>query len=114
MSVDTNTNKDLYKLELPKIKEKYTSKKILEDKSNCENTIKRFYNEDEEKVRNLNFFDPYVFTMENKDIVRSTSYGLFNINSSKSKLQNRKNRKSQVNIGSSSVNINQKANEGNK
>lgn len=93
MSVDT---KDLLKLELPDIREKFTSKKILEDKTNCVNTIKRFYNEDEEKVKNLNFFDPYVFTMENKDIIRSTSYGLFLINNSNSKIKTKKNHKSQI------------------
>jgi len=88
MSVEA---KVLFKLELPKIKEKFTSKKILEDKSNCVNTIKRFYNEDEEKVKNLNFFDPFLFTMENKDIIRSTSYGLFNINNSNSRVKTKKN-----------------------
>lgn len=108
MSVDT---KDIFKLELPEIKERFLSKKILEDKTNCANTIKRYYNEDEEKVKNLNFFDPYVFTMENKDIIRSTSYGLFNINNSNSKIKTQKKLKAinNTNVGN---NNNQKSNQG--
>ena len=54
-------------------------KRILEDKSNCVNTIKKFFNEDEEKVKNLNFFDPTIFSIENKDVVRSTNYELFSL-----------------------------------
>ncbi len=78
------------KTDLPEINNRFHTKQILKDKSNYANTIKKFFNEDEEKVKNLNFFDPKIFSMENKDIVRSTSYGLFNIVNSTSKLKNKK------------------------
>ena len=70
---------DLKKFELPEIKKKIPSKKILEDKSNYVNTLGNFFNEDEEKVKNLNFFYPEIFSLENKDILEKTSYGLFNM-----------------------------------
>ena len=70
---------DVKNFEFPDIRKRNPLKMILEDKSNCVNTIKNFYNEDEEKVKNLNFFDPKIFSLENKDIIRNTSYGLFNI-----------------------------------
>ena len=46
---------EINKFELPDINKRDPSKKILEDKSNCVNTIKKFFNEDEEKVKNLKF-----------------------------------------------------------
>jgi len=94
MSVDTKESNSK-KLILPDIKERFVSKKILEDKSNCANTIKRFFNEDEEKVKNLNFYDPLIFSMENKDIIRSTSYGLFSILNTDTKVNNKKAHKPQ-------------------
>jgi len=87
MSVDMKNHN---KTDLPEINNRFHTKQILKDKSNYANTIKKFFNEDEEKVKNLNFFDPKIFSMENKDIVRSTSYGLFNIVNSTSKLKNKK------------------------
>lgn len=70
---------DVKKFKLPKITKKIPSKKILEDKSNYVNTLGNFFNEDEEKVKNLNFFYPEIFSLENKDIIEKTSYGLFNM-----------------------------------
>ena len=71
---------DVKKFELPEIRKKVPSKKILEDKSNYVNTLGNFFNEDEEKVKNLNFFYPEIFSLENKeDILEKTSYGLFNM-----------------------------------
>lgn len=80
-------------IDIPDTKEIVYSKNILEDKTNCANTIKRFYNEDEEKVKNLNFFDPKIYTSENKDVIRSTSYGLFNIGNPSSDSKIKRNKK---------------------
>jgi hypothetical protein len=83
---------DLKKFELPDLKKSIPSKKILEDKSNYVNTLKFFFNEDEEKVKNLNFFNPDIFSLENKDIIKKTSYGLFNFQTT-SNLKEKKIRK---------------------
>jgi hypothetical protein len=72
---------DIKNDKLPDIRKnnKHPIKRILKDKSNCISTIKKFFNEDEEKVKNLNFFDPTLFSIENKDVIRSTNYELFSL-----------------------------------
>lgn len=54
---------------------------ICIDKPNCSNTIIKFFNVEEQFVKNLNFYDPNIYEhlTNNKEICQKTSYKLFNI-----------------------------------
>ena len=75
-------------------------KNLLEISSNYTNTIKKYYNEDEEKVKNLIFFDPKIYSSENKEITKSTTYGLFSTTSLSQKI-NINNHKINIGLNSS-------------
>ncbi len=67
------------------------------DKPNCSNTLIKFFNEDEQFVKNLNFYDPNIFEEleDNREISQKTSYKLFNVkknNSEKERIKTPKNK----------------------
>jgi hypothetical protein len=77
----------------------------MREKTNCSNTLIRFYNEDEQFVKNLNFYDPHIFNeyLDNHEISQKTSYKLFNIKQISNKLNISANSKgSHINSNQSS------------
>jgi len=52
---------------------------LCSEKPNYSNTLVKFYNEEEQFVKNLNFYDPKIYEnlKDNKEISQKTSYKLF-------------------------------------